>query len=294
MPTKSYNRTVSLLIALLGLVTNFAVAVHLIAACKSIRWEPESEWESEGTRTVWKGIDGVKLAWGMLSLYFASSAAVCFVGFYGIIHNKASHVRFYRDYSIADFILSSIGVALSTYAISHASVRTAACEELSRQPELMRDLVEVGLSTENCEQWIERVTVVSVAGLFVVLVMRLHFLLAVSKFYSSLTLQSRLSLPYARTHGHSRSRSHGMQRIYLLPSSSSGPALDSPVFYTPVPLESLPADARASATEAWVTRGETESSRHSRIVPGTGATGRIILPVTPNEPLFSSYADSKS
>lgn len=33
---------------------------------------------------MWR-FQGVNLAWGMLSLYFASSAAVCCIGLYGII-----------------------------------------------------------------------------------------------------------------------------------------------------------------------------------------------------------------
>ena len=42
------------------------------------------------------------------------------------------------------------------------------CEELARQPELMRDLAESGLNLENCEFWFER-AVVAVLGVILVL-----------------------------------------------------------------------------------------------------------------------------
>ena len=76
------NRTASLCISLLGALVNFAFAVQLLLAWRSLRWEPESEWE--GSENSWRG-DGVKLVWGLLSAYFAAAATVCLIGCIGIV-----------------------------------------------------------------------------------------------------------------------------------------------------------------------------------------------------------------
>lgn len=82
MPFLNLNRTASLAISLLGAVINFAFAVQLLSAWRSLKWEPESEWE--GSENSWRA-DGVKLVWGLLSAYFAAAATVCIVGFVGIV-----------------------------------------------------------------------------------------------------------------------------------------------------------------------------------------------------------------
>ena len=46
------------------------------------------------------------------------------------------------------------------------------CEELSRHSDFMRDLAEIGLSSENCEQWFERAVIVFVGVMFVIIVLR--------------------------------------------------------------------------------------------------------------------------
>ena len=46
------------------------------------------------------------------------------------------------------------------------------CEELSRQPELLRDLAEAGLNLENCELWFEHAVVGIVAVTAILLVVR--------------------------------------------------------------------------------------------------------------------------
>lgn len=46
------------------------------------------------------------------------------------------------------------------------------CEELSRHGDLMRDLAEIGLSPENCEQWFERAVLVFLAVMFIIIVLR--------------------------------------------------------------------------------------------------------------------------
>ena len=46
------------------------------------------------------------------------------------------------------------------------------CEELSRHGDLMRDLAEIGLSPENCEQWFERAVLVFLGVMFIIIVLR--------------------------------------------------------------------------------------------------------------------------
>lgn len=79
-------------------------------------------------------------------------------------------VRFFRDYSIADFVFVTLSTITVTYtAFTTTYLRTGLCEELSRQPELFRDVVDTGLSLENCEFWFER-GIVAVLGLMFVLI----------------------------------------------------------------------------------------------------------------------------
>jgi hypothetical protein len=67
----------------------------------------------------------------------------------------------------------TVSTIFVTYAsFSYYTVRSRICEELSRRGDLMRDLAEMGLSPENCEQWFERVGMVFVGVMFVVIVVR--------------------------------------------------------------------------------------------------------------------------
>lgn len=165
------------------------IAVRLLALWGSLRWEQESEWE--GSPDSWR-IDPVKLIWGLLSVYFAAAATASTVGFIGIARvstastlfgttpdtsekNWAAAVRFFRDYTIADFAfiaISTVTVAYTSFSTSY--VRTGVCEELSRQPELMRDIVETGLSLDNCEFWFERAVVVLLGMLFLLIAVRVR------------------------------------------------------------------------------------------------------------------------
>lgn len=87
-PSKSkvlrYNRFASILITLFGVVVNFALAVQVISTWRTLKREPESEWETASDRWPW-GIDGVKLVWSILSAYFVAAATVCAIGFIGIV-----------------------------------------------------------------------------------------------------------------------------------------------------------------------------------------------------------------
>jgi hypothetical protein len=61
---------------------------------------------------------------------------------------------------------------VGAYFSFQQNVRTAVCEELSKQPELLRDMVEMGLSLENCELWFERAVMASVVIVMVIVVCR--------------------------------------------------------------------------------------------------------------------------
>ncbi|KAF8961056.1 hypothetical protein BDZ97DRAFT_1830053 [Flammula alnicola] len=276
--------TASALITLFGAATNAILTIQILAAWRSVKWEPESEWESSGDK--WQ-LTGVKVIWGLLSIYFASAAAVCGVGFYGVLKHKPKHVRFYRDYSIADFSFCAIFTALATYGAFLSPARAGVCEEFSHHPDLMRDMLEVGLNIENCELWLERAVFAGLAFLVVIMAIRLHFLLAVSSYYSHLVRHrsfhqrsascsaslsaaclstSSLSTPSgsgsaaASTHSLllSSTASHSMQRILVLPSNSkpSGGTgdLESGVemVYAPVPRHTLPKELQEQAAEAWM------------------------------------------
>jgi len=53
-----------------------------------------------------------------------------------------------------------------------SSTRAILCEEFSRHPELMRDMLEMGLSSENCEHWLARAMTVLIGTMIVLLVVR--------------------------------------------------------------------------------------------------------------------------
>lgn len=81
-------------------------------------------------------------------------------------------MRFYRDYSIADFSFCALATLGTTYAAFISSARAGICEEFSHHPELMRDMHEMGLNSENCEHWLERAIVALVGFMFILLVIR--------------------------------------------------------------------------------------------------------------------------
>ena len=164
---------------------------------------------------------------------------------------------------------------------------------------------------------------------------QLHFLLAVSNFYSHLTRTQNLN-NHSR-HLPSRHPDFSTQRIYILPSNTSAQRTsdDVELVYTPIPISSLPMDFRANATEAWVSPSVPRPgpSRHSRTLSeltgysspesqdqehhrqlkyhrrhssshyshrrssrslSSTRTGRIRLPIQPDEGLLPAYYDDSS
>lgn len=80
---RSSCRSASLCITLFGTLTNTAFAVQVLTAWQQLRWgDVESEWAGDNWPQV---IDGIKVMWALVSLYFASAASVCVVGLVGVI-----------------------------------------------------------------------------------------------------------------------------------------------------------------------------------------------------------------
>lgn len=293
-------RTASAMISLLGAFTYLAFAIQLFALWRSVKWDSESEWE--GSADSWT-TNGVKLVGGLSVAYFVSGAVASAVGFIGIVKSIPPYIRFYRDYAVADFAFCALTTLSVTYAsFRYYSFRTDICEELSRHADLMRDLAESGLSLENCEQWFERAVVAFVAVMTIIIVIRIHLVIAVSKYYSQV---SRLhsGLPVFTSIGGYKDDS-SMHRIYLLPSPTSPTGSSCPpgstpaptaVVYAPVPLRDLSErDARElNAREAWIHAASHQPTRqhrrsHSRSHRHGSWSGRIGLASRPNEGLLSS------
>jgi len=281
-----WNRTVVLVASLIGVLVNFLLAIQVFALWRSLKWDSESEWE--GSLDPWT-VNSLSLLGGISAAYFLTAAVASTIGFAGIVKGVPEHVRFYRDFSAADFAFGTIFTAFVTYAsFSYHSLRSSICEEFSRHGDLMRDLAELSLSPENCEPWLERAVMVFVGVMFVVIIVRLHLLIVVSNYYSHISHFSR-DLP-------SRQPKDGaLQRIYLLPNlTSSTPSADSRIestalVYAPVALGSLSEREvqGLNAQEAWIhtnTPHPTRQHRHSR--GHRHSNGGIVLPTEPDEGLL--------
>ncbi|KZS97835.1 hypothetical protein SISNIDRAFT_546881 [Sistotremastrum niveocremeum HHB9708] len=299
------QRATTLVLTGLAALANAALALHLISYSRSLRWDSQdAEWESSYDPISIR-LDAVKLVWAILSIHFSLAALACIIGFFGALKRNPAWVRLYRDYSVADLSFSAITTLLFALASFRPAVRAAACEELSRQPDLMRELAETGLDLENCEPWIERAVLAFAGVMAVVLVVRLQFTLAVSSLHSQLVRsQNRRSLEDCESDSDA-----APQRIYLLPARRQTPPTDSDVLvYAPVPLSSLSVEETRDldATEAWVTPPPRHHHHHRRSSSASrspsrhhhqhrrSASGRIRLPATPDEPLLPRYTEDKT
>ena len=73
---------------------------------------------------------------------------------------------------------------LLTFASSRPAVRSMLCEELSRQPDILRSLSDnAGLNVENCESFFDKAIVGVVMVLYVVLFIRVSFSISFSLTY---------------------------------------------------------------------------------------------------------------
>jgi len=61
---------------------------------------------------------------------------------------------------------------LATYAAFVGRIRASLCEELSHNPALTREMLEMGLNLENCEIWLERAVFSIVAVMLLVTLVR--------------------------------------------------------------------------------------------------------------------------
>jgi len=214
----------------------------------------------------------------------------------------------------------------------------------------MRDMLEIGLNLENCELWLERAVFAGLAFMFVIMVIRvsrlapsflfiplftvpfqLHFLLAVSNYYSHLvrhhhhhqrspSCSSTIPSCSPSSHSLASSTSHSMQRIFVLPSKNNHNNLDLEngveLVYAPVPRHTLSKDLQEQATEAWISTPSPSSSssiassgvehrhhhhrrhhhRHSSSrrhrSSSRETTGLIKLDIAPDEGLLPPYQDA--
>lgn len=283
-------RSISLCASLASALFNSFCALRILLSWRSLRWDFSGVDDTDSFPV---NVDALHLLWGLLTLYFAAAATASTIGFVGIARNSISYVRFFRDYSIADLLfmlLSSLAVSYLSFSSVSSVIRTSVCEELGRQPELLRDIAESGLDLENCEYWFERGIVVVIAMLLVLVIVRVHFVLALSKYYNQLR-RAKAGYPSwylpATSAASDLEMATQLQRIYLLPTTTSpeyasldakekskGYEVDSDeepsedegedgvMLYTPVPLGRVSREeARGMGVrEAWMERSSTPAT----------------------------------
>ncbi|KAI0315973.1 hypothetical protein OF83DRAFT_1129353 [Amylostereum chailletii] len=294
-----WNRAVALVTSLLGGVINLILASHLFSLWRSFKWDTESEWE--GSVDIW-AVNGLGIIGGLFAAYFLTAAIANGVGFVGIAKRMPRYVRFYRDFSIADFVCSTLATLFVTYAsCRYYNIRTAVCEEVSRHEELMMDMAEIGLNLENCEQWFERALFAFVAVMIIVTAVRLHFVITISKIFAKMSqYPADMPSPSPRPH-----KDSNLQRIYILPGPSGSPkmatggsaqALPS-VVYAPIPLSQLSEREvrQLQAHEAWISAEAQAPLRH--MTPPRPHrhhnSGKIGLPIRPDEGLLPMHEKEK-
>ncbi|KAG9317739.1 hypothetical protein JVU11DRAFT_1956 [Chiua virens] len=260
MKYSPFDRSASLATAFIGAVSNVALASYLCALWRSLAWEPGSEWEGSQFSL---SKDGARLICALFSAYFAAASAICVFGLVGIIKRIPSFVRIYRNYVIGDFAFCTLFTVLASSAAVDPAARAQVCEQVARQPDLLRDVIDLGLTLENCEQWIERGIMAFMAVFLLRTVVRIHFIFALSRFYSHLASGHRCCVSCTPDEDIITPLEH----IYLLPhppieqnekrDSVNETPTHSPI-YAPVPLAQVSpqmADQlRATATEAWISR----------------------------------------
>ncbi|KAJ7616425.1 hypothetical protein FB45DRAFT_872888 [Roridomyces roridus] len=138
----------------------------------AVTWRTLRALDAENELDAWK-LDGLKVLWALLAVYLQAAAFISFVGFSGVVRNKPSQLRIYRDYSFADLAFSAfLTVILFAFALAPTFSRDAtatfriACEELARQPELAQLLLMLS-PDETCERWLERAALGAAVGMAV-------------------------------------------------------------------------------------------------------------------------------
>lgn len=292
------SRSIALFISISGSILNLFLALKFNSLWSSLKSvELESEWE--GSLDSWSG-ESLTLLWGLLSCYFAAEAVSSLVGFIGIVKHIPSFIRFCRDYSIADLFFVIFAAISGAYVIStNPSIRNGLCEDVSSQPDFIRDLADMGFNLENCEVWFERAVIGVMTLTAVVIMVRVHFVISISNYYSHLS-RSRSSSTSTTYTALRPVGSESHHRIYLLPtpsappSSRSGSGTPEVYVYSPVPLSSLSEEQtrEMQTAEAWISHSEPSSRSSHRPTHRHHHSGRISLPVRSDEGLLPKYEKS--
>jgi hypothetical protein len=281
-----------------AIIANLIIVLHLAYLWSALKWEPETEWDE------WR-MNGVRVFVFLVAGYFAYVFLAALVGLLGALQvfllylfrtivahpsqRIPSFLRFFRDSAIVDIGFTITFTVVATICARRSATRALLCEQLSRQPQLLRNLANSGLNFENCEQWFEDVVLVFVLVMAVSILMRvrttvltrapcspflthplqIQFTITLSNLYSRLVRKQRLDRMATALDCHPR-------RVLLLPPSE--PADDAVLVYVPVPHTAGDA-LELGATEAWV-------SHTRRGDPTRVRTGQIRLPVTSDEGLL--------
>jgi len=272
------------------IIFNLLEAIQLAYLWNALKWEPETEWDE------WR-MNGVRVVVGLVCGYLIWTCCAAFVGLLGALKHKPSYLRFFRDSTIVDLVFSFMFTIVTAFCASRQSTRALLCEQLSRQPELLRSVANSGLNFENCELWFENAVVVFTCVMLVTLVMRVQFTFTLSNFYTRLLRKQRLE-PF----------DSAPRRILLLPPSADIPLFPShhhasgnntsssqPVLvYAPV-RQTFETAHELGATEAWVSNRrhghghgyDSGSSRASR-------AGLIQLEIAEGEGLLPAHAQTSA
>ncbi|KAJ7053507.1 hypothetical protein C8F01DRAFT_1166625 [Mycena amicta] len=241
-------KSASLLITLVGGLVHSFVALQLFASWATLRaLEAETEYDNAYR------LDGLRILYALVALYLLAAAFVSFVGFSGVLRGNASHVKLYRDCASADLLFTTfLGVvaAFAAWGPTLTSTR-AACDSPELAPllpligALLAPFLPAPLAPdEACERYLAHLGAGAAAGLLVLSVVRLHFLLAVNTHYGTLL----------KAQDDDFDGGLGVQRIRLLPLPRGVSANE--VVYAPV---HVPASAAANA-ETWVRVPSSSSS----------------------------------
>ncbi|KAJ7206796.1 hypothetical protein GGX14DRAFT_456879 [Mycena pura] len=255
----SIPKSASLVITLLGGLVHSFLALQLASSWRTLRaLEAENEFEMGK-------FDGLRVLWALLALYLLAAAFVSFVGFLGVLRNNPTHVRLYRDCASADLLFTTFLGLIAAFAFwgpTTTSTR-AACDAPELAPllplinSLLSWFIPAPLSPdEACERYLAQVGAGASAGLLILSVVRVHFLLAVNAHYGALLREARVREGLdAGDLGVG-----GAQRIRLLPLPRGVPASD--VVYAPV--HAAAAAGVMAAAEVWVRAAAPGSPNPSR------------------------------
>ncbi|KAH8834199.1 hypothetical protein DL96DRAFT_1703811 [Flagelloscypha sp. PMI_526] len=272
---------------------------------------------AEDSYTGWFTLEAIIQAFSLLgSVYLFTAVLVSIVGFIGVLKKQPATIRFYRDCAIADLSFGTAVTLLVGYGaffFQQLGLGVSVCDELSRNPVIMRSL---SIDLENCEQAVERWFFATLVFLVIGAVIRLHCLLFISKFYNLVAAEvERRRLPLNmsdlasrnkdESRRHHRRSSSSSKRVFIVEHSSSSssttPTDEGRVLvYTPTSMTLSEARKFATVKEAVVqsssSRGSRRHHHHYRrrssvskedtwVDSSEEDEGAIALPSYPGEPL---------